>query len=86
MKTTRRTKTSLAFSWGASRDRAGVTAYRVYEYLAGRWTLIGTTTSKTRSLTRYGLRHKTRHRFAVRAYEAAGKLSAPAIGAWSTAK
>ena len=82
VKVTRLSKTSIAFRWGPSTDDVGVVGYHVYEYLGRRWKLVGSTPATKRSFTRRGLRHKTRHRFEIRAYDAAGKLSVPLIGGW----
>ena len=82
MKVTRLTKTAIAFGWGRSTDDVRVVGYHVYEYMSGKWKLLGSTAASKRSFIRRGLRHKTRHRFEIRAYDAAGKLSVPLIGGW----
>ena len=82
VKVTRLTKTAIAFGWGRSTDDVRVVGYHVYEYMSGKWKLLGSTAASKRSFIRRGLRHKTRHRFEIRAYDAAGKLSVPLIGGW----
>ncbi len=85
LRVTNRTRTSLTCSWGRSTDGGtGVGGYRIYDYLGGRWILAGTTAASRRWFVRAGLRQRTRHRFAVRAYDAAGNVSAPLIGTWTT--
>ena len=77
-----RTRSSIAVFWGAAIDDTAVAGYRVYEYLVGKWRLVGRTTATSRSFTRRGLRHRTLHRFQVRAFDAAGNMSVPLTGGW----
>jgi hypothetical protein len=86
MKMTKRTRTSITFSWGASQEDSGVAGYRIYEYLRGKWKLVETTKASKRSFTRRELRRNTRHRFEVRAYNGVGNLSAPLRGTWFMTK
>jgi hypothetical protein len=81
-----RTKTSIRLAWTPPRGASGVIGYRVYEYARGRWQLVGTTVANGRSFTRRRLRIRSRHRFAVRAFYAGGRLSAPVMGAWATTR
>ena len=77
-----RTRSSIALFWGAAIDNTAVAGYRVYEYLIGKWRLVGRTTATSHSFIRRGLRHRSLHRFQVRAFDAAGNMSAPLIGGW----
>jgi hypothetical protein len=79
---TRRTTTSITLSWSAGQRAVGVAGFRIDEYVRGSWRSIGVSPASRRSFVRRGLRHGTRHRFEVRAYDAAGHVSAPLIGTW----
>jgi glucosylceramidase len=65
------TATSTTLSWGASTDNVAVTGYRLYRGGAQ----IGTTTGAT-SLTDSGLTASTTYSYTVKAFDAAGNLSA----------
>jgi hypothetical protein len=81
----RRSQTSIRLAWGAPATEAGrVAGYRVYEAVHGGWQLIGATPARKRSFLRPGLRRDTRHRFAVRSYDAIGSPSAPLLGTFAT--
>jgi hypothetical protein len=79
---TRRTTTSITLSWSAGQHATGVAGFRIDEYVRGSWRSIGVSPPGRRLFVRRGLRHGTRHRFEVRAYDPAGHLSAPLIGSW----
>jgi uncharacterized protein YkwD/chitodextrinase len=64
--------TQASLTWGASTDNVGVTGYRVYRNGAQ----IATTASTTRSFTDSGLTGGTTYSYTVKAYDAAGNLSA----------
>ena len=71
--------TSIPLTWGASTDDVGVTGYRIDK--AG--TQVGTATQTGYTVT--GLTCGTAYALTVRAYDAAGNLSAPASTTASTA-
>ena len=64
------TSTSTTLSWTASTDNVGVTGYNAYRGT----TLVGTTTGT--SFTNTGLTASTAYTYTVKAYDAAGNISA----------
>ncbi|MHA6757201.1 RICIN domain-containing protein [Streptacidiphilus sp. PAMC 29251] len=70
--TTGTTATSTTLNWGASTDNVGVTGYNVYRGGAQ----VGATTGAT-SYTDTGLSASTAYSYTVKAFDAAGNLSAP---------
>lgn len=71
--TTGRTESTIALSWTASTDNVGVTGYRILRD--------GTqiATSATTQYTDTGLAASTAHTYTVRAYDAAGNVSAASV-------
>jgi endoglucanase Acf2/chitodextrinase len=69
-KSTAQSKNSITLGWSASTDNVAVTGYRIYRGGVS----VGTSTST--SFVNSGLAAKTSYTFTVRAYDAAGNLSA----------
>ncbi|MDK8179526.1 lytic polysaccharide monooxygenase [Paenibacillus sp. UMB4589-SE434] len=77
------TATSIPLMWSASTDNVGVAGYRVYQGT----TLVATVSGTTTSYVVTGLSASTTYTFTVRAFDAAGNVSADsnAISATTTA-
>jgi chitodextrinase len=73
------TSSSVSLSWAASTDNVGVTGYDVYR----NGTLAGTVTSGT-SYTDTGLTASTAYSYTVKAFDAAGNLSAASTAVTGT--
>jgi Fibronectin type III domain/FG-GAP repeat len=81
-KITRRAS-SITLSWGAAKDDTGVAGYRIYQYARGAWTQVATKSASARSIT---VKVRSKTRFQVRAFDAAGNLSAPLVSGWLAPK
>ncbi len=66
------TTTSVSLSWNASTDNVGVSGYRIFQGA----NQIGTVSGSTLNYTVTGLTANTTYNFAVRAFDAAGNVSA----------
>jgi fibronectin type III domain protein len=82
LKITRRTGT-VTLSWSAARDNAGVTGYRVYQFVRNGWTQVAGKSATTRT---FSARLRSKARFQIRAFDAAGNLSAPLTSGWLAPK
>jgi chitodextrinase len=74
LQTTAETSSSIALSWTASTDSAGVAGYDVYQVSGSSSTQLGSTGSTAYNVT--GLNPSTSYTFSVSAYDAAGNVSA----------
>jgi hypothetical protein len=83
LRVTRRSRSAISVAWNAATDNVGVTCYVVAEYAHG-WHPLARLRASTLSFRRGHLRRRTRHRFRVRACDAAGNMSAWRTTGWIT--
>jgi hypothetical protein len=71
-----RTRSTITFSWRASRDNVGVTGYVVSQKVGRRWVRLAALPARTRAIRITRLRAHSRYTFRIQARDKAGNLSA----------
>lgn len=76
--------TEIDLSWGASTDAVGVVGYKVYRATGSSTNFTQVATSTTASFENTGLQPSTSYTYRIRAYDAAGNVSAESNSANTT--
>jgi endoglucanase len=73
------TSTGVLINWGAATDNVGVTGYQLTRTGPGSTTMVATVPAVSTGYLEYALTPATTYQYAIRALDAAGNLSTPAL-------